>query len=453
MDVSLRWIDEKHSTQGMLDRTHWSPSQSRVWVPVLFSGLMVLMATRISLPVCLAEMAQDLQWDKRVQGIILSSFFGGYIFTQVIGGHLADRYGGDCIQWIAALVWSLATLSTVFVAHFSITLVFLARFVTGLAQGVHYPSLMSLLSKRVPVTERNLVFGIINAGSAAGTIAAGGLGSGLSGYGWQYMFLITGVVGILWSLLLRTISVHYKHQVHYQLSERRSWSDRMAFVGVSKVPLPQQGIPWKKALRKPAILALLAGHFSCCLFAHTVKSWIATYFHEVFPQQQETWLYNCLPWLFWAISSVAGGWITNKMIAHDVSVTRVRKMVVFISGVLPALFLLLMSAFAQNGGSFSLALFIFIISLIFDGIHSSGTSVNPSDLLPAYAGSLYGAASTFGTIPGICGIALIGYILHATSSWTLVYAIVFFICTAGSLVFVVFGSGMPIVLPSDANTK
>eukprot|EP00731_Ephydatia_muelleri_P027041 Em0018g1141a len=170
----------------------------------------------------MAEMAQDLQWDKR---------------EQVIGGHLADRYGGDSIQWMAALVWSLATLSMAFVAHVSVTMVLLVRFVTGLAQGVHYPSLLSLLSKRVPAAERNLVFGIISAGSAVGTIVAGGLGSALFGKGWQYMFLITGVVGIIWSLMLRTISVQYKHSVHYQLSERRSWQEKMAFAGVSKVTI------------------------------------------------------------------------------------------------------------------------------------------------------------------------------------------------------------------------
>lgn len=53
----------------------------------------------------------------------------------MIGGHLADRYGGDSVQWMAALVWSLATLSMAFVAHVSVTLVLLVRFVTGLAQG------------------------------------------------------------------------------------------------------------------------------------------------------------------------------------------------------------------------------------------------------------------------------------------------------------------------------
>ena len=74
MDVPLRWTEDKHSVQGMLDHTHWSPAQSRVWVPALFSGLVALMASRISLPVCMAEMAQDLQWDKREQvgGVVIN---------------------------------------------------------------------------------------------------------------------------------------------------------------------------------------------------------------------------------------------------------------------------------------------------------------------------------------------------------------------------------------------
>ena len=68
------------------------------------------------------------------------------------------------------------------------------------------------------------------------------------------MFLITGVAGIIWSLLLRTISVRYKHQVHYQLSERRSWKDKVAFVDISKPPAPQMAIPWRKVLVNPAVL-------------------------------------------------------------------------------------------------------------------------------------------------------------------------------------------------------
>ena len=70
------------------------------------------------------------------QGIILSSFYWGYVLTQIIGGHLSDRYGGDLMQWVAAVVWSLAALSITYVTHVSGLLVILARFLIGMAQGM-----------------------------------------------------------------------------------------------------------------------------------------------------------------------------------------------------------------------------------------------------------------------------------------------------------------------------
>lgn len=70
-----------------------------------------------------------------MQGIVLGAFYWGYILTQVIGGNLSDRFGGDLIQWTAATVWSLSTLAVVPATHVSVWLLVLVRFLTGLAQG------------------------------------------------------------------------------------------------------------------------------------------------------------------------------------------------------------------------------------------------------------------------------------------------------------------------------
>jgi MFS transporter, ACS family, solute carrier family 17 (sodium-dependent inorganic phosphate cotransporter), other len=39
-------------------------------------------------------MAKEFGWSSTTQGLILSSFFVGYLTTQVLGGVLADRLGG-----------------------------------------------------------------------------------------------------------------------------------------------------------------------------------------------------------------------------------------------------------------------------------------------------------------------------------------------------------------------
>ena len=36
----------------------------------------------------------DFEWDSGTQGLILASFFYGYIVTQIPGGYLATKYGG-----------------------------------------------------------------------------------------------------------------------------------------------------------------------------------------------------------------------------------------------------------------------------------------------------------------------------------------------------------------------
>lgn len=66
---------------------------------------------------------------------MLGAFYWGYILTQVIGGNLSDRFGGDLVQWAAAIVWSFSTLAVVPAVRVSVWLLVLVRLLTGLAQG------------------------------------------------------------------------------------------------------------------------------------------------------------------------------------------------------------------------------------------------------------------------------------------------------------------------------
>ena len=53
---------------------------------------------------------KEFQWSKQLQGVLLSSFFYGYILTQIIGGYVSDKVQETCLYQsqtvlMVCLVW------------------------------------------------------------------------------------------------------------------------------------------------------------------------------------------------------------------------------------------------------------------------------------------------------------------------------------------------------------
>lgn len=53
---------------------------------------------------------QDFPWDSKQRGLILSSFFYGYIFTQFLGGYIGTKVGGNLVSLHAEIVKELFKL-------------------------------------------------------------------------------------------------------------------------------------------------------------------------------------------------------------------------------------------------------------------------------------------------------------------------------------------------------
>lgn len=71
-------------------------------------------------------------WDPQEQGLILGAFFYGYIFTQIPGGMLAERYGGKWVYGCGALLTGIFTLFTPLAAKNGKIPLFILRFFEGL---------------------------------------------------------------------------------------------------------------------------------------------------------------------------------------------------------------------------------------------------------------------------------------------------------------------------------
>ncbi|CAC5419728.1 SLC17A5 [Mytilus coruscus] len=152
-----------------------------------------------------AQERGEFDWDKNTRSAILSSFFYGYVFTQIPGGWLADRFGGKRIYGIAMAISGIATLLTPVFARTSVILVYVLRVILGLATGVVFPVGHSMWGRWAPPLERSKLIATSYVGASIGiigTFAASGL---LCEYGfdngWGSIFYITGGLSCIWTVV------------------------------------------------------------------------------------------------------------------------------------------------------------------------------------------------------------------------------------------------------------
>ncbi|GFH14051.1 anion transporter, chloroplastic-like [Haematococcus lacustris] len=97
------WVPQPHSLG--------TPAKALATV-VLPTALALLLCNmdRICLSVAIIPMSAEFGWAESYQGVIQSAFLWGYMATQLLGGALADKYGGKLVLAGGMLWFSLASL-------------------------------------------------------------------------------------------------------------------------------------------------------------------------------------------------------------------------------------------------------------------------------------------------------------------------------------------------------
>ncbi|XP_063236851.1 voltage-gated purine nucleotide uniporter SLC17A9 isoform X2 [Bacillus rossius redtenbacheri] len=408
--------------------------EKRRWMVMLFIGTSALYASRTSVPLLIPAITKELNWSKKDSGTILSSFFWGYTLTQVMGGYVSDRVGGLRVIQAAAVGWSLFTFwMPHIITLFSdkgqaVNFIVLTRILHGALQGVHFPSVSSLTSRHLGELERASFFSVATSGSAVGTLLTGTVGSCVLDYfGWHAVFYAIGLFGIGWTLVLR----------HYALAATRR---KATIISLPLKLQPSYGrdnvpVPWIRLFRKASFWSCVFGH-ACqnnCFFL--LLSWLPSYFHDTFPTAKG-WLVNMVPWLFSIPCTFLGKWLSERLIVRGCSVTTTRKVVETVGLGTQAAALLLIG----HARSYQWALACMTLAVSASGFHNNAILVNPQDLAPAHAGSVFGLMNTVGAVPGFLGVYLAGFILDLTKSWSAVFRTTAAINALGCAVFLAFGS-------------
>ena len=193
-------------------------SQRYVLAALLHTGLAVCYAMRVGMSVAAAPpaalhdnatipinatMFTQYHWSNTDEGIVLGSFFQGYILTQTISAVLARRFGGKAVLAASMATGCALTWATPIVAGRLAELVS-CRTWLGIAQGAAYPATLTLVAKWYTPRERASFLGFIIAGPYLGealTFPLAALVMDSSSLGWPFVFYFLAIIGAVWLLL------------------------------------------------------------------------------------------------------------------------------------------------------------------------------------------------------------------------------------------------------------
>ena len=106
----------------------------------------------------------EFNWDSQMQGIVLSSFYYGYLVTQVPGGALAERYGGKRIFLVSLFLSALFTCLGPVAARVSPILLCVVRACQGLAEGPIFPTMYAMAANWLPKNEKSFLMSCLVTG-------------------------------------------------------------------------------------------------------------------------------------------------------------------------------------------------------------------------------------------------------------------------------------------------
>ncbi|KDR11545.1 Putative inorganic phosphate cotransporter [Zootermopsis nevadensis] len=421
-------------------------------IMLMFLCLAVGYSLRVNLSVAIVAMMDrngtgvdfpEYNWDPTVKANILTSFFWGYVITQIPAGQLAQRFGPKILLTGSLFTCSVFTVLTPLAAEIGDWgLVCGARVIQGLAQGFIYPSVHTLLSSWAPIEERGRFATYVYAGGQIGTIIAmpicGALAS--SAIGWPSIFYIFGALGICWVLLWMFLGADSPGTHRFISKAEQLYIETNLGCKVSTDTKRQT--PWLEICTSLPLWAVVIAHCGQNWGFWTLLTEMPSYMNSILKfDLQSNGLLSALPYLVMWLMSFVFSWVSDFLnTRHIISLGTSRKVFNSIGHWIPGLALIGLTLSNTTDSTAAVALLTLAV-----GVNSAvyvGFQLNHIDLSPNYAGTMMGITNCISNIMSIIAPLLVGFIVtdeENETQWHTVFYIASGVYFGGNLFFVLFG--------------
>lgn len=384
-----------------------------VIVALLFAACTINYVDRQMIGVLKPTLSKELGWSESDYGDIVFYFQMAYAVAYLAFGKIVDALGARLGYAVAVVIWTIGHMAHGLAG--SATQFAMARGLLGVGEAGNFPGGLKAVTEWFPKKERAFATGLFNAGSNVGAILTPLLLALIIehwGFDWRMAFYLTGIFGVVW---LAAWWIIYRHP-----SEKPQVSaEELAHIqqdGDNNVPK----VGWGAVIARRETWAFALGKFCIDPIWWFFLFWLPGYLGQRYGLDLKTFAMPvAVIYLISDVGSVAGGWMSSKLIASGRSINFARKSTMLLSAVL-----IMPIWFAQDVSSVWGAVVLIGLATAGHQAFSCNLYTLPSDIYPqAAVGSVVGIGGTVGAVGGMFMAKFTGYVLDTTHSYALLFAI------------------------------
>jgi ACS family hexuronate transporter-like MFS transporter len=414
---------------------------------MLFAAAAINYIDRQVIGILKTTLSAEFHFDESQYAAIVFSFQAAYAVGLLVSGRIIDRIGVRAGFAIAVVVWSIGAIAHAFSDRLpwlqlpSVAIdpdritakmlmlggatagLALSRVVLGLGEAGNFPASIKAVAEWFPKQERAFATGIFNSGTNIGALVTPVVVPWITAaYGWQWAFLITGLLGFFW---VAWWMVGYRRPEEHPGVSR----EELAYIR-SDPPESNVPVPWSAVFPLRQTWAFAVGKFLTDPIWWLYLFWVPDFLNKNHALDLKTMgLPLVVIYLVADIGSIGGGWLSSYLLDRGWGTNAARKLAMLVCAlaVVPMLF----AAQAKN-----LWVAVGLVSLA--AAAHQGWSANlftlTSDMFPRRAvGSVVGIGGMAGSVGGMLIALVVGAILQKTGS----YVPVFVMCASAYLVALV----------------
>jgi len=379
---------------------------------LVFVTVVINYMDRSNISVAASAISKDLQLTSVQLGLIFSAFGWAYAALQIPSGILVDRFGPRVLYTFTLLTWSLATILQGLVKGF--TGFFGLRLALGFFEAPAYPTNNRIVTSWFPDNERASAIAVYTSGQFLGlAFLTPALVTFQYYVGWQGLFIITGLTGIVWGIcwyFFYRDPMEHAGVNEMELDHIEKGGGKINR-GAIHNPVSKQSFQWKdlkEILSHRKLWGIYIGQFAITSTQWFFLTWFPTYLVKYRGLNFiKSGFLASVPFLAAFAGLLLSGFLSDVLLKKGVSVGIARKFPV-IAGLL-----LSMSIVGANYVDSPFFIILFLSVAFFGNGMASITWVFVSALAPKHLIGLTGGVFNFmGGLALIIPIA-IGYLVHA----------------------------------------